>query len=367
MDGSRFDKVAKAFAGPVSRRTALRAAFVALLVGRRTEAQALAAPPIRCQTVDNCLATEKAVHDECLDRCSDMEGFLSSVCKLQCNWASSDQKAGCRAGGCLDGVCLGGICCQPGEANCHGQCVDAVCPPGSGEVYDPATCRCACPPGTFHCGSGGAAVCFAVKCPSGAEVDPATCRCNCPAGTVPCGDACVDTGTDAANCGGCGTACPSGQTCANGTCGCPAGPCPDGSARDPETCDCNCGGAQCSGACCGGRCADLETDPANCGACGVACPGGRRCKNGTCACPPEHPDLCEGICTNFGRDPFACGGCGPIYRCPKMGPLGLPHCCPGKGIGTGVCTNIWYDGANCGGCGHACPDGESCNDAVCMA
>src|SRR5262245_20417844 len=38
---------------------------------------------------------------------------------------------------------------------------------------------------------------------------------------------------------------------------------------------------------CGGGCTDLETDPANCGACGVACGPGNGCTAGACGCECE--------------------------------------------------------------------------------
>ncbi len=49
----------------------------------------------------------------------------------------------------------------------------------------------------------------------------------CPATLIRCGERCVDPQTDAANCGGCGTACTLGRICAAGTCAPPcdlAGP-----------------------------------------------------------------------------------------------------------------------------------------------
>jgi len=45
----------------------------------------------------------------------------------------------------------------------------------------------------------------------------------CQAGQVPCTGVCVDTLTDASNCGGCGTACGLGEQCISGSCECPAG------------------------------------------------------------------------------------------------------------------------------------------------
>lgn len=46
---------------------------------------------------------------------------------------------------------------------------------------------------------------------------------SCPSGKQKCGNDCVDTRTDAANCGGCGKRCASGQACDQGSC--PGGAC----------------------------------------------------------------------------------------------------------------------------------------------
>src|SRR5579871_2814732 len=85
----------------------------------------------------------------------------------------------------------------------------------------------------------------------------------CGPGTVECGNnGCVDLGTDGANCGACGNACPSGQACTMGKC---AATCQAGSIV------------------CGNACTDPKTDNGNCGACGNVCPAGNVCSAGTCA------------------------------------------------------------------------------------
>ncbi|MFO0609355.1 MAG: hypothetical protein U0324_39690 [Polyangiales bacterium] len=84
---------------------------------------------------------------------------------------------------------------------------------------------------------------------------------SCYAGSTRCGDACVDTQTSASHCGACGNACPSGQTCAAGSC---VTPCAAGLTA------------------CGAACIDTRGDAANCGACGNACPAGRVCAAGSC-------------------------------------------------------------------------------------
>ncbi len=81
---------------------------------------------------------------------------------------------------------------------------------------------------------------------------------SCTSGLTLCGTGCVDTKTNNANCGACGTACPSPQTCGAGACQCPSG-----------YTNCN------------GQCVNTQIDVANCGACGKACSG--VCSAGTCA------------------------------------------------------------------------------------
>ena len=88
---------------------------------------------------------------------------------------------------------------------------------------------------------------------------------DCPKAFKTCGEICVDTATDVANCGACGTACAAGQVCSAGTCA--------------TTCQTGLNA-------CGGSCRDLQTDAANCGACGTACGPGQYCTAGVCGCPP---------------------------------------------------------------------------------
>jgi choice-of-anchor A domain-containing protein len=98
--------------------------------------------------------------------------------------------------------------------------------------------------------------------------------CNGCAATT-CGGACVETATDAANCGACGNACASGSTCSGGIC------------------------SACDGTLCGGSCVATATDAANCGACGNACAAGSTCSAGACTSP--NPPVCRdlGVAASF--------------------------------------------------------------------
>src|SRR5689334_19214311 len=62
---------------------------------------------------------------------------------------------------------------------------------------------------------------------------------------------------------------------------------------------------------CGGACLAVTSDPANCGACGNACPMGQPCQGGQCVarCSPGFIE-CNGGCVDPLRDPLHCGGCG---------------------------------------------------------
>lgn len=124
-----------------------------------------------------------------------------------------------------------------------------------------------------------------------AEADDTLARKKCKQGKVRCPDAsgrrrCVDTKSDAANCGACGRACAKG--CVHGTCACGGNPdCPDG---------CACGArfgdpvptpsAACAGP--GGSC-NIGVDPC---ATDADCPLGsfcRPCGGGAFCSPPCLP------------------------------------------------------------------------------
>ena len=90
----------------------------------------------------------------------------------------------------------------------------------------------------------------------------------------------------------------------------------------------SCGAYVCcptSATCCNGICTDLNSDPANCGACGFVCPAG--------------------ICANG-----SCGGCNfPFIAC------------------NGVCVDPTSDRNNCGGCGVQCGPDEACISGFCAS
>jgi hypothetical protein len=97
---------------------------------------------------------------------------------------------------------------------------------------------------------------------------------SCGGGPICCGGMCIDPFSDHANCGACGNACGPAQICVNKTCqthavlpiATTAGvfSCADGQTA------------------CNGTCVDTSSDANNCGNCGNVCPGGRTCTGGAC-------------------------------------------------------------------------------------
>jgi hypothetical protein len=111
-------------------------------------------------------------------------------------------------------------------------------------------------------------------------VDCRGCTNPCSGGTF-CSGVCTNTKTDPSNCGHCGTVCPAGSICQNGSCTCPA----------PNMW-------------CGNACIDPQTDPHNCGSCGNVCTSGQSCCNGTCTNPPASGSSSS---NDFIVNPAGCG------------------------------------------------------------
>lgn len=220
------------------------------------------------------------------------------------------------------------------------------------------------------------------------------------------GTHCRSTLVDPQNCGGCGIACATGQTCTLGSCvaGSDSGVRADGG-RDAAMSG-NCHPSCASGMmCCGATCVsatgiasgDARTDPSfmNCHVCGVACdamlasrcglPRGTTTGSPQCLCGDlpscNTGEMCESVagtwsCINHATDPRHCGD--PAVAC-MPGELCMDgHCtCTGAdgGIGgvcpTGLtctasgCIDLMTDEMNCGTLANACRAGETCTGGTC--
>lgn len=97
----------------------------------------------------------------------------------------------------------------------------------------------------------------------------------CPDGKSRCGSTCVDKTSDNNNCGVCGNVCPSDATCIGGICTCATG----------QTLMCVTSSCPAGEIACGGTCTDPNTDPNHCGGCGTVCPSADTCAAGTCVPP----------------------------------------------------------------------------------
>ena len=206
-----------------------------------------------------------------------------------------------------------------------------------------------------------------------------------------CGALCVDTKSDAKNCGSCGMTCADGLSCVDGACklSCPKGQlaCDNKSCVNAQSDPKNCGacgmackpGEVCSAGMCGlscqmgltnceGACVDLKKDLANCGGCKMACQPGQYCTDGKCqtGCPMGQKE-CSGVCVDVTSDPGNCGDCGKA--CPQGNLCVNGNCqvsCPmGQKECSGVCVSTNNDPANCGDCGKACKQGEVCAAGNC--
>jgi hypothetical protein len=278
MDGSRFDRLSRWLAEPGIGRRALIGLvggfLVPLLPGAEIDA--------RNRREQNAVHAEKKRKNK--NRCQ--PGLLT--CKLKrkkkkalifCKDGQIDPfNCGACGNTCATGQnCLGGVCTCDGTL-CPGCCEGNTCRAGT------STQQCGAYGGVCQVCTGGS------SCQGGV--------CTCPSGLTYCAGACVDTKTDAADCGSCGVKCTLPQTCGGGgtpgVCGCTKTTC------EAEIKNC---GTILDG--CGG---ELE--------CG-ACPGDETCGGGgepnVCRCLPEGSP-CERMsqcCEGF----FCCEGTAGVVEC----------------------------------------------------
>jgi hypothetical protein len=169
-----------------------------------------------------------------------------------------------------------------------------------------------------------------------------------------CNGVCTNVTTDAANCGGCGNMCPSGQACVSGQC---AGIiCVN--PNTPEVCN-------------NDQCTNQDSDPSNCSACGDPCPNSGNCVLGQCDTCAAGSLVCNGICIDGTSDDNNCGGCNTKcingQTCQAGSCAGVvcndpntPNLCNGD-----ECVNVLSNSANCGSCGNPCAAPMTCQQGKC--
>ena len=120
----------------------------------------------------------------------------------------------------------------------------------------------------------------------------------CPMGETDCSGVCTNTTIDPANCGGCGRKCLQGESCVETSLGSHC------NCLSPNTlCGTHCNVMPCT-------CSDLLTDSSNCGMCGTRCPVGTDCVQGTClrTCSLDSGCFATEFCCLLGVDMQGCCG-----------------------------------------------------------
>jgi hypothetical protein len=316
--------------------------------------------------------------DPCL-RCSATE----DCCEGACVDLRFDSK-NCRTcgHGCPGTTCDNSSCtntCAQGFIDCNHNVVDGC---EVNPAVDPQ-----------NCGNCGIACGFQLECVAG--------YCVCPVGTADCDgvkeNGCeTDTSSDKGSCGACGKACNPSEACSSGSCecavgflecnqlasdGCEAsitannscGSCgfdcgPHGLCVADGQCGCMTGYLDCDSALAG--CETPASDPAHCGACGVACPAGMpACDGIKCSTGCGALTACGASCVDTKQDPENCGGCGKPVGANQICVAGKPTCV----VGWADCdaspadceVNTQIDAANCGACNKPCKSGAQCEAGAC--
>ncbi|HXI59995.1 MAG TPA: hypothetical protein VNO55_28200 [Polyangia bacterium] len=261
-------------------------------------------------------------------------------------------------------------------------------------------------------------------CASSGKTQTCVATCTAPSPDK-CGAKCVDTQSDVANCGACGSVCSfpnANATCVKGVCtmskcrdgygdctGAPGCETPLTTASNCGACGKSCavahGSAQCTTGTCGpvtcdqgfGNCdtanPDCETaltTDAHCGGCATTCSGASPlcatvAGQQTCVsdCAATAPTKCGNKCVDTKTDKNNCGTCGMVCSFPNAD----ASCVNGQCVmgackaGFGDCTNQagcetpLDTSTNCGRCGNACTfanatsscDGTRCTTPVCVS
>jgi hypothetical protein len=255
--------------------------------------------------------------ESCESGCGEGSICLRARClSIECGGRTCPPGSGCVEGRCLDAACVG-VACAAGQVCALGQCVDKNCPGqqcGVNEICIEGACT--------------DVYCVGVLCPEGAACAAGQCLPrHCAGQTCLSQEVCLENVCTERAC--VGVACAVDHACAGGLC-----------------LPVHCGDALCpaGSVCHGGVCTERVCV-------GVVCPSGQACEGGTCsACGPDIDPQ---------TDPNNCGGCGVV--CPS--PLNAEVRCVGGVCGRGPCHSGFFDldGESTFGCEATCSQ-EYCID-----
>jgi len=237
-------------------------------------------------------------------------------CGASGNCLLANAGAVCAAGQvCTSGACQ--VSCPGGQINCTGTCIV----PGTDRNHCGATGDC-------QAGNSGDA------CTSGQVCSLGVCQVSCQAGLTNCSGTCTNVGSNPANCNSCGNICPgrvnAAPACAAGNCGfvCNAnfGDC---DASRPNGCE-----------------TSLLTDINNCGGCGTVCSVGSTCAGGTCGCFVLTNDADENLTGNnwFDQCVTAVGNNVAVRLIDTLG--ATVYQATGVKVGSWTFDNVTFSGPN---------------------
>jgi hypothetical protein len=176
-----------------------------------------------------------------------------------------------------------------------------------------------------------------------------------------CNGMCVDLQTDPKNCGACGVVCSPTSLCAGDAGGCE--PC-----QGVQPAVCGQPGGQ--------FCADLSNDNHNCGACSNVCGDLTQCVSGQCVCGAT---TCGTACVDLQTDVNHCGGCDTPCTQPPSSDNEIELCSAGhcteqciapfadcdNNPTNGCETNLQTSPTSCGVCSRTC-NGGTCMSGLCV-
>jgi len=292
-------------------------------------------------------------------------GSSSSGGRIECHGALDGTACQLPDGGLA--ACYGETCQDIDLLTDPHNCGDfgVSCPPPTtcidGECFEPGAGGITCNDGLTTCGAGQICIpflgCEWTSCQPSLEdqrcqLDAEICTPGwCATDGFCCHDSCFNPfGDDPLNCGDCDVACTDGGICVQGQCEIPDPSC--GPKNNDHLCLTSSGGP---GSCCRSACVDSQSDPLNCGFCGIICPLGASCLDGYCVNDAGGRTGCDGPAGPFCPPGSGCtwelfvsecysSSCAPSSDgivCLLDGG-GLAPCCGGKctpEIGDGGCRD----------------------------